>query len=103
MLDFGFYNMDCMDGMKEFPDKSMDIIITSPPYNLGSNHHTGNKKTQAYSDDMPEAEYQEWQVRVLQECYRLLGDDGSMFYQHKNRIKDGKQLSPYEWCMAVLS
>lgn len=21
MLDFGFYNMDCMDGMKHFPDK----------------------------------------------------------------------------------
>lgn len=21
MLDFGFYNMDCMEGMKEFPDK----------------------------------------------------------------------------------
>jgi len=24
MLDFGFYNIDCMDGMKEFPDKYFD-------------------------------------------------------------------------------
>ena len=25
MLDFGFYNMDCMEGMKEFPDKYFDL------------------------------------------------------------------------------
>lgn len=32
MLDFGFYNMDCMQGMKEFPDKFFDIAIVDPPY-----------------------------------------------------------------------
>lgn len=32
MLDFGFYNMDCMDGMKEFPDKYFDLAIVDPPY-----------------------------------------------------------------------
>lgn len=26
MLDFGFYNMDCMEGMKEFPDKYFDLL-----------------------------------------------------------------------------
>ena len=36
------YNMDCMEAMKEMPDKSVDLIITSPPYNLGNYHHTGN-------------------------------------------------------------
>ena len=38
MLDFGFYNMDCMDGMKEFPDKFFDLAIVDPPYgiNIGS-------------------------------------------------------------------
>lgn len=35
MLDFGFYNMDCMDGMKEFPDKFFDIAIVDPPYGIG--------------------------------------------------------------------
>lgn len=35
MLDFGFYNMDCMDGMKEFPDKYFDIAIVDPPYFKG--------------------------------------------------------------------
>lgn len=32
MLDFGYYNMDCMDGMKQFPDKFFDIAVCDPPY-----------------------------------------------------------------------
>lgn len=32
MLDFGFYNMDCMEGMKQFPDKFFDLAIVDPPY-----------------------------------------------------------------------
>ena len=35
MLDFGFYNMDCMDGMKEFPDKYFDLAVVDPPYGVG--------------------------------------------------------------------
>lgn len=32
MLDFGYYNMDCMDGMKQFPDKYFDLAIVDPVY-----------------------------------------------------------------------
>ena len=32
MLDFGYYNMDCMEGMKQFPDKYFDLAIVDPPY-----------------------------------------------------------------------
>lgn len=32
MLDFGFYNMDCMEGMKKFPDNYFDLAIVDPPY-----------------------------------------------------------------------
>lgn len=35
VLDFGFYNMDCMDGMKQFPDKYFDLAIVDPPYGIG--------------------------------------------------------------------
>jgi len=38
MLDFGFYNMDCMEGMKEFPDKYFDLAIVDPPYGGGSSN-----------------------------------------------------------------
>src|SRR5699024_12168971 len=83
-------------GMKRIPDGSVDLIITSPPYNLGAKHHTGNKVFKAYSeysDDMPESVYQEWQKNILNECFRVLKDNGSMWYNHKNRIKDGFQRS----------
>lgn len=36
MLDFGFYNMDCMDGMREFPDEFFDLAIVDPPYGGGA-------------------------------------------------------------------
>lgn len=32
MLDFGFYNMDCMDGMKQFPNNYFDLAIVDPVY-----------------------------------------------------------------------
>jgi modification methylase len=46
---------------------------------------------------MPEEEYQDWQIKVLMHCFRVLKLNGSMFYNHKNRIKKGVQISPYEW------
>ena len=35
MLDFGYYNMDCMEGMKQFPDNYFDLAIVDPPYGDG--------------------------------------------------------------------
>lgn len=34
MLESGFYLMDCMVGMKEFPDKFFDLAIVDPPYGI---------------------------------------------------------------------
>ena len=34
-MDYGYYNMDCMDGMREFPDNFFDIAIVDPPYFSG--------------------------------------------------------------------
>ena len=34
-MDYGYYNMDCMEGMRRFPDKYFDIAITDPPYFSG--------------------------------------------------------------------
>lgn len=35
MLEPGFYNMDCMDGMKQFPDGYFDLAVVDPPYGNG--------------------------------------------------------------------
>tara|TARA_X000001382_G_scaffold118919_1_gene99395 strand:- start:45 stop:728 length:684 start_codon:yes stop_codon:yes gene_type:complete len=90
-------NDDCLNAMAKLPDKSIDLIITSPPYNLGNNHHTGNKRHQAYNDNLPEAEYQKQQLEFLKKCFKALKEEGSLIYNHKNRIKKGIQISPYEW------
>ena len=91
------YNLDCLKGLKKIKDKSIDLIITSPPFNLGNTHHTGFKKHKSYEDKMPEKDYQLWQIEVLNECFRILKNNGSLIYQHKNRISKGIQISPYEW------
>lgn len=46
MLDFGYYNMDCMDGMKQFPDRYFDLAIVDVPYGIGENgdkNHTRSR------------------------------------------------------------
>jgi site-specific DNA-methyltransferase (adenine-specific) len=96
------HNVDVLKGLSLLPPNSVDLIITSPPYNLGKRHHTGNirfKSYNDYDDDMPEHIYQQWQIEVLNECHRVLKTEGSMWYNHKNRIQNGVQITPYEWLL----
>ena len=93
------YNEDCLVGLKRIPDKSIDFIITSPPYNKCDNGGKLVKRIEYdnYEDNMDECEYQEWQLEVLRELHRILKDDGHFFYNHKNRYINGMQISPLEW------
>jgi DNA modification methylase len=93
------YNCDNIKFMRSVADDTYDLIITSPPYNLGNNHHTGNKRFVPYNDDLPESEYQQKQIELLNECFRILKPTGSLFYNHKNRIKNAVQITPYEWIL----
>lgn len=45
MLDFGFYNMDCLEGMKEFPDGYFDLAIVDPPYGGAGNEFKRSDKS----------------------------------------------------------
>lgn len=94
---------DCLTIMKQLPDKCVDLIVTSPPYNLknstgnGMKDGRGGKWSNAalingyatYDDNMPYDEYCEWQKKCLQEMMRLLKDDGAIFYNHKWRVQNG--------------
>lgn len=96
------YNENCLDTMARMDSGIIDLTITSPPYNLGEKHHTGNNRHEAYDifvDDLPEPEYQEQQISILNELWRVTKDGGSVMYNHKNRIRDGIQISPYEWLL----
>ena len=62
----GFYNMDCMEGMKEIPDKYFDLAIVDPPYGIGI---SGNPVRQAHAKkqwdkNVPPNEYFKELVRV---------------------------------------
>ena len=63
MLDFGFYNMDCMAGMKEFPDKYFDLAIVDPPYGIERFKNNAISRIKKYgdlrtvNDFKPNAEY----------------------------------------------
>lgn len=103
-------NIDVLEGLRTLDDESIDIIITSPPYNkagLNGKCKGGKwKKTIDYGGDInidnkPEDEYQEWQLEILKECHRVLKKDGLMFYNHKNRIVKGKGyiITPYTWLL----
>lgn len=63
------YNGDCIEVMRTFPENSIDLIITSPPYGVGIEYDTHN-------DDVPFTEYKEFSVSWLSEAYRVLKDDG---------------------------
>ncbi len=93
------YHGDCLEVMAKFKPESVDAVITSPPFNLGDKHHTGSKYHSPYSDNMPEDKYQTWQLDVLNQLFRVVSDEGSLFYHHKNRIKEGVQITPYEWIL----
>lgn len=43
MIEFGYHNLDCMVGMKEFPDKYFDLAICDPEY--GRKEHGGKNRS----------------------------------------------------------
>jgi len=79
--------------------ENVDVIITSPPYNIGK-MHSNNLQFGTYNgNDMNESDYQKWQIKFLNKCFDLLGENGSMFYNHKVRIKNGVAIHPLEWVL----
>jgi len=95
---------DSLTIMKTMEDNSVDLIITSPPYNLKNSTGNGlNKSTKTgkwasaalkngysnYDDCMPHDQYSNWQHDCLKEMYRLLKEDGAIFYNHKWRVQNG--------------
>ena len=94
------YNLDALKLLNQIDNDIIDLTITSPPYNLGEKHHTNTNVFNAYdeyNDNLPEDEYQQNQITVLNEIFRATKEKGSLLYNHKNRIRGGKQISPYEW------
>ena len=97
---------DCLEVLRSIKTHSVDVGVTSPPYNLGGDFHSSsvNDKIRrsygGYEDDddnLPEDVYQKNQIDVLNELHRVIKPSGWLFYSHKNRIKNGSIISPLSW------
>jgi modification methylase len=94
---------DCLVTMKEMPSSSVDLVVTSPPYNLKNSTGNGMKDGRGskwknaalingyknHDDNMPYDEYVKWQRKCLSEMLRLIKNNGAIFYNHKWRVQDG--------------
>jgi site-specific DNA-methyltransferase (adenine-specific) len=67
-------NMDCIKGIKQMKNDNIfiDVIVTSPPYNIGKNYNSHN-------DNMPRNKYLDWMENVAVECKKIMNDDASFF------------------------
>ena len=90
---------DCLELMDILIKQGVrvDVIITSPPYNIGKMHSNSTQHGSYAGNDMPEEEYQKWQIDFLEKCFEILQPGGSLFYNHKIRIKDGCGIHPFCW------
>lgn len=101
------FNEDCLETLKRMEDNSIDLIVTSPPYNKGWYANKNAKQSKvwdnlkgraigydSYSDNMNPSDYEQWQTKVLSECMRVLKPSGSIFYNHKDILYKGLTVTP---------
>jgi site-specific DNA-methyltransferase (adenine-specific) len=67
-----FYLADCLDVFGQLPAHSVDVIVTSPPYNLGIQYNR-------YQDTLSRTDYLAWTDRWIAAAARVLRPDGSLF------------------------
>lgn len=94
---------DSLSVMREIPDESVDLVVTSPPYNLKNSTGNGMKDGRGgkwknaalvngyshHDDNLPHDEYVAWQRACLTEMFRLIRPNGAIFYNHKWRVQNG--------------
>lgn len=100
---------DCLPLMQAMPDESVDIVVTSPPYNMGlvpggngrgmyrpgASNKAGRFRDgyeESHHDALPQEEYDAWQRTCLAEMWRLARL--AVFYNHRPRVEHGVLRDP---------
>lgn len=95
------YNMDCMDLMKEFPDNSIDLIVTDPPYPVTSRGTAGNSGGMLQKDINKKGSVFKYNdidcTKYAPEFYRIL-KDGSHCYVMTNHVNLIHMLNTFTNC-----
>jgi len=73
------FNGDCIDLLKQIPSESIQLVVTSPPYNLGK----------IYEKKLKLDQYLKQQEKVIEECVRVLSPKGSLCWQVGNFVNNG--------------
>lgn len=79
---------DCQDLLASIPDRSVQLVVTSPPYNLGKEYEQRHELE----------EYMASQAKIIRQCHRVLKDTGSICWQVGNFIskKSSGQIVPLD-------
>ena len=100
------YCEDCLETLSKMEDNSVDLIITSPPYNKGywatnrnmknNTFHTKSRRIDygVFDDCMEPEDYERWQRSILDECIRVIKPTGSVFYNHIDILRDCRTIHP---------
>ena len=73
------YPGNCLNLLKKIPDESIQLIVTSPPYNIGKE----------YENKLKLENYIKQQTQVIKECVRVLSKTGSLCWQVGNYVNKG--------------
>lgn len=108
---------DAIELSKEIKNNSINVTVTSPPYNkakVGSSKNSLDKKYipgvstngvfkkveyDSFDDSLPEEDYQQKQIELLNIIHTKTVEGGSLFYNHKIRYNKGHSITPWEWLL----
>src|SRR4051812_37057265 len=76
-----FYLADCLEIFRQLPAGSVDVMVTSPPYNIGVRYNT-------YDDRLSHAAYLAWTSEWVAAAARVLKPEGSLFLNVGTRPSD---------------
>lgn len=98
---------DCLGVLRSIPSDTVDLIVTSPPYNNWRNRRTQAGRSEYWKrtnivydecgDDDSDEQYEAKQVEVINELIRVLKPTGTLCYNHKDRIFNFEVRSPIQW------
>ena len=84
--DAVLFHGDCRALLRDLPDGLVNLVITSPPYNIGK----------SYERKVNLDQYLQQQREVIQQCARVLGPRGSLCWQVGNYLKEDGEIIPLD-------
>ena len=82
MITTNILSGDCLEKLKEVPNSSVDLIITSPPY--------ADQRKNTYGGIKPE-KYVSWFLPITAELFRVLKNDGTFILNIKEKVQNGER------------